>query len=465
MPRGWFMSNRARGLLALLVVLALLLGTSLSSSAQAPNPVWTGTYYNNSTLSAPAAFTRSDVDIAFDWGLGSPLPQISDNEFSVRWTADIFLEAGTYRFWALADDNLRIVVDSSITVLDTFATGQVDQLVQGDVTLSEGLHQIEVTYRELVDQAFAYVDIANLADNPAGPDFDTPVNTPPDAAWTARYFSNADLEGTPTVIRGEAQPGANWGLDAPLPSIPANQWSARWTTTLNLAGGDYRIRAFADDGVRVFIDGVAVIDEWHIARGEEYVVTRTLSTGNHNVVVDYYESGGVAFLEFAIDPLEAPDPVTTATVTAVQLNVRSAPNVQTGDILRKVTFGAVFPALARTADNTWVKINADGIVGWVSAAYVSVSDLAALPVEDAVAAQPTGYTVLASPYTVNIRTGPGTQFRDIGNLPSGENAQVIGRNTSATWWQIDYNGIVGWVSAQYALIESGAQLSQIPITE
>lgn len=458
-----------RGRIFLLILMALFasLWISPEETVEAQtDPVWLGEYFNNTILAEPVVIRRQDADISFDWGFGSPGTGIGENQFSARWGTDVTLPAGTYRFWALADDNIRIIIDYSNVILDTFATGIVDQLVSADVTLDGGPHHIQVDYRELTDQAFVYVDFANLATNPAGPDFAPPINPSPVGAWTAEYYANPNLAGGAVAVRGEAQPGGNWGAGAPVPALPNDNWSARWFTTLTLEGGEYLVRTTADDGVRVFIDGNLIINEWHIAAGREYTAQRFLSTGQHTVTVEYFEAGGLASLDFALQRTTVSPPADgtlPVTIRASRLNVRNAPSLS-GDILTRVNFGETYFANARSADSQWVRINVNGVVGWVSTAFVSIPDLLALPVIGEAPQQPTGYTVTATPFTVNIRTGPGTQFRDIGNLPAGTSAQVIGRNAEATWWQINYGGIVGWSSAQYAILESGADLGQIPIT-
>ncbi len=70
----------------------------------------------------------------------------------------------------------------------------------------------------------------------------------------------------------------------------------------------------------------------------------------------------------------------------------------------------------------------------------------------------------ATPYNVVIRSGPGTQYRRLGLLPVSGTAPLVGRNSSNTWWQINFNGVVGWVSAQYAIVSPTANLSIIPVT-
>jgi len=448
-----------------LITSLLLLTTAITTTAQTPNAVWTGEYYNNAALSGALEFSRTDRDISFDWGFSSPGNGLTNNEFSVRWSTDAYFEAGTYRFWALADDNIRITVDYSNTIIDTFATNLVDEVVSADVALNAGVHHIEVDYREVNSQAFAYVDFANLANNPTGPNFLPPVTPPANGAWTANYYANPDLLGSPTIVRGEMQPGGDWGSGSPFPAIPNDNWSARWTANLNLEGGEYRIRAVVDDGIRVYVDGAVVLNEWHPAAREEYVVTRAFGAGNHTFTVEYYEATAGAYLDFNLEQVSEPDGTTRATVTTGRLNVRATPDPIAGDILTQVINGQRFTALARTPDNSWIRINANGVIGWVNASYVYVPDIFSLPVvgSSTDGTQPTDYIVTATPYTVNIRTGPGTEYADIGNLPEGDTAQVIGRNANTTWWQINYDGITGWVVARYARIEAGADLSQIPV--
>ena len=83
-------------------------------------------YYNNPTYRDHPAFTRNDANIAFNWGVNSPGNGVGSDNFSVRWATDVQLNPGTYRFYALADDNIRIVFNfvSFQPVIDTFASGQ-----------------------------------------------------------------------------------------------------------------------------------------------------------------------------------------------------------------------------------------------------------------------------------------------------------------------------------------------------
>lgn len=313
--------------LSSLLLIAALLMLAPHAVAQSPDPVWEASYFDNPVLSGSPLFTRTDREIAFDWGFGSP-DGLSENEFSVRWAADVTFEEGTYRFWTYADNEIRIAIDYGAPIIDTFGDNLVDQVVRADVQLDEGVHHIQVDYREINSEAYAYVDFANTATAASEPGFSLPINPPAAGAWNAVYYPNPSLAGNPILERGEASPGGNWGTGAPLPSMSDNNWSARWTTTLTLEGGDYRISTTADDGVRVFADGLPVINEWHIAAGEEYDTIRNFAGGEHTFTVEYYEATGYARLDFDIQPINIPmTSATIASVTAGALNVRDLPNL------------------------------------------------------------------------------------------------------------------------------------------
>ena len=69
---------------------------------------WRGEYFNNATLSGSPAFTRNDNQIDFNWGGGSPGSGVAADNFSVRWSRDINLDAGRYRFTTTTDDGVRL---------------------------------------------------------------------------------------------------------------------------------------------------------------------------------------------------------------------------------------------------------------------------------------------------------------------------------------------------------------------
>jgi uncharacterized protein YraI len=454
--------------------------------AAAQGVAWNADYFNNPYLYSPAALTRQDGAIAFDWGSGSPGSGVNPDSFSVRWGADPYFSAGTYRFFALADDFVSVNVGfARVPQINTFDTSIVGQIATADIQLSEGAHHVQVDYRENTGTAYVYVTWVNLATNPnPSPNFPVPyqsfssVNT---GSWTAQYYGNTNLSGGPALTQTEAFPSHDWGGGSPGAGVPADNFSARWTSTQNLSSGNYRISVRADDGVRVFVNGNPLINSWNLATPNTYTADFTLPTGGHNFVIEYFEAGGNAFLNYSLTRTDLPiiqpptvaqpgQPVatgTTGTINAFRLNVRNAPNTG-GAIIAKVNRNETYPVVGANADRTWYQINVNGNVGWVFGRYLNLSGGQNVPVTSSATtfaqAAATDYTVIGVA-NVNIRSQPGTGGAILGRLNAGNTARIVGRNSTSTWWQVDYNGLVGWVSSRFARIQQAQpNLNTIPIT-
>lgn len=55
---------------------------------------WQGEYFNNRDLSGSPTVLRSDGALDFNWGWLAPVPGISRDNFSARWTGTFALEGG-----------------------------------------------------------------------------------------------------------------------------------------------------------------------------------------------------------------------------------------------------------------------------------------------------------------------------------------------------------------------------------
>ncbi len=131
--------------------------------------------------------------------------------------------------------------------------------------------------------------------NPCPPPFPGPLPVP--GGWNAQYWNTPDLSGSSVVERPEANLDYNWGWNPPAPGVHNVNWSARWTRTFYMTAGTYRITAKVDDGVRVYIDGVLVIDSWQVQAVNTYQRDVLIQTsGNHTFTVEYFQAEGVAEL-------------------------------------------------------------------------------------------------------------------------------------------------------------------------
>ena len=105
----------------------------------------------------------------------------------------------------------------------------------------------------------------------------------------ATYYSRINLSGT-SFSRLDPQINFSWLLNSPGADIPSDDFSARWVGTIAIAKNDsYTFYAKSDDGNRLFIDDVLVIDDWNDHGATETAAAITLPAGSHRIRVEYYE--------------------------------------------------------------------------------------------------------------------------------------------------------------------------------
>jgi len=263
-------------------------------------PQFKGEYFNNAQLAGAASVVRNDRAIDFNWGIGWPDPRINADNFSVRWTRTLSFKTGTFRLTARADDGIRVFVDN-VLVIDEWHAASGATYTK-DVTVATGNHTFRVEYFEAGGAASAFFSWVRV-DGAAGPT-PTPIGgttpAPGDSGgggtWTGCFFSNAnrDVSGKPTVCRFDPWIAYNWGAGSPDPLVSADVFSARWESSQAFQAGTYRFFALVDDGVRLYVDGKLVIDEWFEHNGVTLVADVPMTAGAHAVKVEYFEFGHTA---------------------------------------------------------------------------------------------------------------------------------------------------------------------------
>ena len=119
--------------------------------------------------------------------------------------------------------------------------------------------------------------------------------------WCASFYGNRDLAEPVIVRRIDAEISFNWGYSSPGPGVPPDNFSVRWTRTLGLPGGTYRVTARSDDGVRVYIDSVLVIDNWQVQSAKDVSQDVILGSSTvRTVVVEYFDASGAAEIQVTI---------------------------------------------------------------------------------------------------------------------------------------------------------------------
>jgi len=267
----------------LFIHVLLLAGTAHAQTPEPPqakhtDPFWQVAYWNNVALSGEPVITGTEQNLDHGWGSGAPRAGVNADRFSARWNRYVDVtEAGTYRFTATSDDGIRVTVDG-VPVIDEWHDHPARTFV-GDVHLAVGHHQVAVEYYENMGEA-----VARLA-------WSGPIS--PAASWRGEYFPNRWLSGPPALNRDDQNLGFNWGYGSPASGIPNDDFSVRWTRTFPFEPGSYRFTTTTDDGVRLWVNGHLLIDQWHDQALSPHNGTLYLS-GDVPIKMEYYEHAGVA---------------------------------------------------------------------------------------------------------------------------------------------------------------------------
>jgi uncharacterized protein YraI len=160
------------------------------------------------------------------------------------------------------------------------------------------------------------------------------------------------------------------------------------------------------------------------------------------------------------------------------INVRSGPSTDF-EIVDQLEEGSVVNVIGRSdQDSNWLLVEYDGKKGWVAYFTVSITG----DTETLAIAQPEGTATLETPTPaappsepvngarsdlyvsayrrVNVRTGPGTEFRILGVLAPGDTADIVGTSgDDAEWLEIDFEGQNGWVA--YFVVHVSGDLAGI----
>jgi len=284
-------------------------------------------------------------------------------------------------------------------------------------------------------------------------------------SWSAEYFNNPYLAGTPSFTRQDNGIGFDWGFDSPGEGVPEDNFSVRWGKGGYLPGGVYRFIITADEGFRLYIDGEVILDTWDqpnpgVTLGRDV----ELSTGDHRFQLDYreFDQSAYIFLDWGLAPVEAAASAQavgiTATVNVDTLNVRREPRIA-NNLIARISRGQEYTLLGRSEDGLWVELDlGNSMRGWVSSAYVLVNSTGNP------SSRLTGLT-LRSNYRLLVRGAPDAEAEEVALLLPGEIAPIVGRNEDASWWKIQDGSVYGWVNALYITLSPDVDVLDVSVVD
>jgi hypothetical protein len=95
------------------------------------------------------------------------------------------------------------------------------------------------------------------------------------------------------LTRGDENVDFKWGYGSPAAGIRSDGFSVRWARTARLESGLYRFTTMTDDGVRLWVNGHLLIDQWHDQALQSHSGSIHVS-GDAVIEMEYYENGGLA---------------------------------------------------------------------------------------------------------------------------------------------------------------------------
>lgn len=268
---------------------------------------WKEEYYPNTSLTGSPVTRYADyVAPAYDWGTGGPaVSGIGVDNFSVRFTKQVWFQGGDMDFWVTGDDGFRLYIDGQLkidqwighrrghTTIPDEQNGTASFRWRGPV--SQGWHEVKLEYFEASVGARI-----RLFWTP----YDLTLN-----AWRAEYWNNENLSGEPVLVRSEATINNNWGTGSPGGGVNADHFTARYTKAVYMDEQQYVFYTTADDGVRVYVDGWGnsgkVIEDWGGTPGFMRSETRYMGSDCvtkcaewYLITVEYREGTGEARISF-----------------------------------------------------------------------------------------------------------------------------------------------------------------------
>ncbi len=250
-----------------------------------PNGGLLASYIGGTNPGAAPLLSRTDTGLNFNWQTAPPASGLPSDFFAARWEGEVipaWSEATTFRL--SADDGARVYLGGQLIIDRFHGTGSSTATI--DLVAGQALPLI-VEYVELSGNASVRLQWQSASmsrrDIPTGA-LRPVVQSVPDGTGrglAASLFANTTLTGTPAVVRIDPRLDWRWGIAAPASGLSADGWSARWEGAIIPRFTEtYTISVAADDGVRVWVDGVQVINDWR-ARGHRTLSAAVALTAGH----------------------------------------------------------------------------------------------------------------------------------------------------------------------------------------
>jgi tetratricopeptide (TPR) repeat protein len=120
-----------------------------------------------------------------------------------------------------------------------------------------------------------------------------------------RYFADRHLK-REVALRVDRAINFEWRWSEPHQGVPSDEFSIRWKGLVDIPeDGVFAFITAANDGIRVWVDGVRIIDNWKENEGAVNQERLKLIRGLHPFRIDYFEASRFAGVTFTVKRADA----------------------------------------------------------------------------------------------------------------------------------------------------------------
>jgi uncharacterized repeat protein (TIGR01451 family) len=282
------------------VMLSTAQAIGRAAPAVVPTPAGTGItgeYFQGNNFQQ-AEMVRTDARINFNRNIATPDDVILPGAYSVRWTGQIeALHSETYTFSARTNGGVRVWVNGQL-LIDNFTAHPV-AISSGTIALQAGQsYDIRVDYFQnnagpsAIQLRWSSASQPNRVIPKSVLFPDNTVTLPVGTGLNAEYFRSTKLTRS-VLTRLDRSVNFDWEAGTPDAAFRTEPFSVRWTGTFHPQFSEaYKFYTIADDGVRLWINGNLVIDDWtqHAAKTDASKPIVLQAGQNYDIKLEYFEN-------------------------------------------------------------------------------------------------------------------------------------------------------------------------------
>ena len=219
-----------------------------------------GEFFNNFSQTN-RVLARTDAQLNFAWGGGSPDPIVSSNNFSARWSGWLVPQySQTYTLSTVSSNNVRLWINDQLQI-NNWGVGPVSNACQVALVANQPA-AIRLDYASSGTNSGVQLfwSSPSLAAGLIPSDRLMPVLG---TGLQAEYFDSTGLTNL-VMVRTDGTINFNWTNNAPVSLLSSSNLSVRWTGWLVPKYTETNtLTLLASQGARLWINNQLLVDSWN----------------------------------------------------------------------------------------------------------------------------------------------------------------------------------------------------------